>query len=535
MKTHDHRTRDWFRARMIAYTVPLSLFVAATVSAEDMRSPAEAVRPFVSETTALVLRVDTARLRLPPLERLKEAMTTEVQAGYQGLVGQGEVFLRQVRDLVNSQPVYATVGIPISQSRIAAFAFVETPPGDRGQTLIGFLKGAGKVEAVVHGDYVVTTPVPRTNVEQALALAPPKDRPEIASAFASVAEFPVQLLLVPPAYIRQTITELLPELPKQLGGGSSTIVTEGLQWAAFGADPGTLRAKLVIQSASESAAKRLALRLPQMARSAYEAAPQLKNQIPPDLFQSAIGTKPLPVEGNRIVLTLGGDRQSVAHARLLGLLATALDQYARRSERQNKFKQLLLGIHNYFNVYRSLPPASQHRDQNGKPLLSWRVHILPFVEQQGLYEQFHLHEPWDSEHNKKLLTKMPAIYSNKPRLPVQQTASKPGYTTFLAPVGKGTVMGGSKPTKFSDIRDGTSNTVILVEVSPDRAVPWTAPDDFRFEAKDPGKGLAVGPNGLWLCALCDGSVHMLQRTIPAESILHLFQMADGHPVDLSKY
>ena len=108
---------------------------------------------------------------------------------------------------------------------------------------------------------------------------------------------------------------------------------------------------------------------------------------------------------------------------------------------------------------------------------------------------------------------------------------KPGYTTFLAPVGDGTVFGGSKPTSFSDIRDGTSNTVVLVEVQPERAVPWTAPEDFVFDSNAPANGLQIGTDGRFLTALADGSVQELRGDLTAAPLLHLFQMNDGQVID----
>ncbi len=83
---------------------------------------------------------------------------------------------------------------------------------------------------------------------------------------------------------------------------------------------------------------------------------------------------------------------------------------ASRTQSQNNLKQIGLAMHNYHATNNMLPPHATY-DKNGKPLLSWRVFILPYIEQQDLYKQFHLDEPWDSEHNKKLLAKMPVIYA----------------------------------------------------------------------------------------------------------------------------
>src|SRR5882672_4340583 len=70
----------------------------------------------------------------------------------------------------------------------------------------------------------------------------------------------------------------------------------------------------------------------------------------------------------------------------------------------NDLKQLALAMHNYHSAYGQLPPAAV-RDKNGKLLLSWRVLILPYIEQDNLFKEFKLEEPWDSDHNKKLIAK----------------------------------------------------------------------------------------------------------------------------------
>ena len=84
---------------------------------------------------------------------------------------------------------------------------------------------------------------------------------------------------------------------------------------------------------------------------------------------------------------------------------------ARRAQSMNNLKQFALAMHNYHDTNGKFPAASSF-DKDGKPLLSWRVHVLPYLEQAELYKQFHLDEPWDSEHNKKLIEKMPNVLAS---------------------------------------------------------------------------------------------------------------------------
>jgi hypothetical protein len=72
-----------------------------------------------------------------------------------------------------------------------------------------------------------------------------------------------------------------------------------------------------------------------------------------------------------------------------------------------------LALHNYQDLHGRLPPAVVYGEGN-RPLYSWRVLLLPFLEQQALYDKFHRDEAWDSPHNMKLLAAMPSTYAPPP-------------------------------------------------------------------------------------------------------------------------
>ena len=109
-----------------------------------------------------------------------------------------------------------------------------------------------------------------------------------------------------------------------------------------------------------------------------------------------------------------------------------------------------------------------------QPLLSWRVLILPYIEQDNLFKEFHLDEPWDSEHNKKLLAKMPKTYET-----VDSDAKKGFLTRYLGFSGKDAMFDGAKGIQFADITDGLSNTIMVVEAA--KGVPWSKPEDISFD------------------------------------------------------
>ncbi len=236
--------------------------------------------------------------------------------------------------------------------------------------------------------------------------------------------------------------------------------------------------------------------------------------------------------------SLPGGIAGVAAPITLGMMAPSIRearQTARRTQSMNNLKQLGLAMHSYHTANRHFPPAYS-TDAEGKPLLSWRVHILPYIEQQDLYDAFHLDEPWDSDHNKKLIARMPATL----RAPTSK--ADPGKTVYVGLRGEGGVLSVIKrgnalePMRLADIRDGTSNTIMLVEASDDAAVEWTRPDDLKFDPKDPIAGLIGQHKAGFLACFCDGSVHFLPADVESEVLLNLFNRADGNivPADFGR-
>jgi beta-lactamase regulating signal transducer with metallopeptidase domain/biopolymer transport protein ExbD len=179
-------------------------------------------------------------------------------------------------------------------------------------------------------------------------------------------------------------------------------------------------------------------------------------------------------------------------------------EYALREQSMNNLKHLALAMLNHDSAHKRFPPAAI-RDKDGKPLLSWRVAILPFLEEGGwqLYQQFHLDEPWDSEHNKALIAKMPAVFRD-PHEDARSTSA-----SYFMPTGKGTFGDDEKGRKDAAIKDGTSNTIMLVEAK--RDIPWTKPEDIEIDA-DPAKPLpkfAGHTLGYFAAAFADGSVNLI--------------------------
>jgi hypothetical protein len=199
---------------------------------------------------------------------------------------------------------------------------------------------------------------------------------------------------------------------------------------------------------------------------------------------------------------------------------------ASRSTSMNNLKQIMLAMHNYEGAHNSFPPAAIV-NKKGEKLLSWRVTILPFIEEQALYEKFKLDEPWDSENNKKLIPLMPKVYADM-RAEDAATLAKDGKTFYKAVVGKDAAFDWVQGRRIATIADGTSNTVgVLAGGDP---VIWSKPDDIEF---DPEKKLPdlSKPFDVLLAAFCDGSVRTIgPKTLMDEKKLKALFTATGGEV-----
>jgi hypothetical protein len=182
---------------------------------------------------------------------------------------------------------------------------------------------------------------------------------------------------------------------------------------------------------------------------------------------------------------------------------------ARRNQELNSLRQLSLGALNNEAAMRELP--SDIYSEDGKPLLSWRVRILPFIEQQALYQRFNLDEPWDSDNNLPLMEFMPDVY----RSPSSEYLGN--RTRFLALKSPDSLFPGQQAMQLKNVTDGTSNTILFVQASPEAAVEWTRPADIEFDSDNPFAGLAA-PSGQFLAAFCDGHVRSLSLAIGDETM-----------------
>jgi Protein of unknown function (DUF1559) len=190
-----------------------------------------------------------------------------------------------------------------------------------------------------------------------------------------------------------------------------------------------------------------------------------------------------------------------------------------------------LAVANYHETYGCFPPAYVV-DRDGKPLHSWRVLLLPFLGQQELYSAYNFDEPWDGPNNRTLADKVGRIYLRS-GLESDQVRT----TSFVAVVGQETAWRGAESLSYKDLGDGSSYTLMVVEV-PDGQFLWMEPRDLRFDRMSDrindrsGRRLGLGSRlGGARVVSADGSVRTLPDDFDPRKLRAMLTANGGERID----
>jgi hypothetical protein len=203
---------------------------------------------------------------------------------------------------------------------------------------------------------------------------------------------------------------------------------------------------------------------------------------------------------------------------------------ARRAQCANNLKQIALALHSYHEQYGVFPPA-YIADASGRPMHSWRILLLPFLEAQSLYDEYDFHEPWNGPNNSKLLATMPAVFGCPSQPPTQ-----PNHTNYAVITGPGTMFPGTASVKITDVTDGLSEALMVVEVA-NVNIPWTAPVDLDVrtmsfqinDLKHPGLS-SMHIDGAHV-ALGDAAVYWLSGDAQAKTLRAATTIAGGEKIE----
>jgi hypothetical protein len=195
-----------------------------------------------------------------------------------------------------------------------------------------------------------------------------------------------------------------------------------------------------------------------------------------------------------------------------------------KTKTMNNLKQIAIAIHTYHDTNGHFP-ADVLDSRTGKPIWSWRVYLLPYLEQDNLYKRLDLTKPWDDPVNAKVLETMPDVFRVYGRDPKEKgTTFLQMPTTAFPPMGPFSIHLPGQRMTFASIADGTSNTLMVVEAA--EAVPWAKPADLRFDlTKRPAVGSA---DRKWFyVAFADGSVRTLRKDKLTDEQLRALMTING--------
>ncbi len=260
---------------------------------------------------------------------------------------------------------------------------------------------------------------------------------------------------------------------------------------------------------------------------AMPTADQLKGYITPGTLAVSVDDAGLTVTTRDSVPSFNPMTVSPVGVALLLPAVQAAREAARRAQSTNNLKQVMLADFNFESAQGRYP--GNICDAEGKPLLSWRVAILPYLSEQALYDEFHLDEPWDSPHNKPLVDRMPQVFRSP------KAGPKESATFYQAFVGPGAFYESpAKGTGIADVTDGTSNTIAVVEAA--KSVPWSKPEDVPFDReKDVPKLGGLNWAGGFNAAFADGSVRFIKFSVNQDVLKALITKSGGEVISADSY
>jgi hypothetical protein len=328
---------------------------------------------------------------------------------------------------------------------------------------------------------------------------------------------------------RRVVGELMPPLPEPFAKLNSELIAEQTKWIGISAKLDQKPTLNIEIEANNDEAATAWQELIENGLKIAKFAPQVRDVIPKSEIKFVFNAIAPKRNGSRVSMSASKLTEDLDRlAKILAPQVKAVRKSAVRVQKMNSVRQHILAMLNYEEANRHFP-TQYSVDDDGKPLLSWRVHVLPFLDQKELYDQFKLEEPWDSEHNVKLVKKMPQIFWDMRGEALE--SNRKGLTIFQVPAGEGLVFDAANKTGFGDLTDGSSNTISIVAMPEEKAVLWTKPVDWQLDREEPWKGLKVDGIESVVVSLCDGSIHNLPLSMKAEELMKFIDPKDGNVVD----
>jgi len=345
------------------------------------------------------------------------------------------------------------------------------------------------------------------------------ERHNLAKAWETIGGHNVGVMIFASQDTRRVVRELFPVLQPPFENATGELIADHVTHIGVAVDlPEKIGGMIVAQTTDGESAETIKHALEELKKllianesgnSAMASAVTAISALEPTIDDNDVVLDLSPILNDKVQLTS---------------LLEPIQANGRRSQKMRDMRQIILAMHNYESKHKTFP-AYANFDADGKPLLSWRVHLLPFLEQNALYKQFKLDEPWDSPHNIKWANTIPARYAD-PSLELDET-TQAAKTRIVVPFGEGTMFQGNEGTTFGAILDGSSNTIAVATVAPKQAVIWTKPVDWNVDLKNPKAGIFDDQHKEAVFAISDGSVQLILYEAAVEQLKAMLTKAGG--------
>lgn len=492
------KTIQVFRTLFLAMLVCVAIDAPSPAQDKETSLP-ESVQRYLDAKTIAVGWIDISKLDLDGLEKFNEPISGPTRNLEQAksicttLVQLGVARIYWTTDLAGlaNEPQAVIIPVPVEKRDVIA-------------TILRAVAAETNGVAVVDGNVVLVGNPPA--IEQIQARRDGTAN-AILLAAASQINDPHGIVVLTPIAAVLPVVALLPQLADGDADGAAKAAALLVNLQSV-----TISGELPPSNAT--------LRISTKSREVAEGLTNLINAWTKDRIPDASMAIQLAADGDDAVLKIASTDQAIAVVSAIQRLSTGTS----RPNSLNSLKQMALAMHNFHDAYGYFPPQAL-ADAKGSRLLSWRVMILPYLDQSPLYNEFHLDEPWDSDHNIKLVAKMPAVF--KSQAP-QGTQPEPGKTQFVAPLTFNSTFGRVGPgVRIQDIKDGTSNTLMIVESSAEKAVTWTKPEDLIVDETDPLHSIINEDAMGFAACMCDGSARFIPKSIDIDTLKALLSIDLG--------
>lgn len=347
-------------------------------------------------------------------------------------------------------------------------------------------------------------------------------RTDIVQGFDAMGSLPFGAMLFPSKDNPLDLGKIFPSLKKAKGKeGEASGILNGLKLVTLGIYLDPWRIEMVIQTENSELANDVQKSILKAIQSIPDLVQAQVEEVGKDPVFKALAAmvKSVSIMDDKVTIVI---TDFDPYFEIAARINEQNQAKAAAASSMNKVKNIATALLAYHKDKGKFPPAAT-LSKEGKPLLSWRVQILPYLGHNFLYKQFRQNEPWDSEHNKKFIRRIPPSFRE-----TQDDLNK-GTTPFQAPVGIATLFNpGGTGTNSIQIINELSNTIMLVKVPEDKTAIWTKPEDWEIDISLPAKDLLKGFSNAIVFACADGEVKAIPLKEAEEKIKSML-VIDGKP------